>query len=78
MRVIMKSQSRTRLELVLDFDRPVSMLRAQEAARKLLDHMQISVEGYEAPEELGEITLRSGELKRSIRIPFERGSTEPK
>ena len=57
-----------RMEFVLDFDRPVSVLKARETMRKLLDHMQIQVDGYDAPEELGEATLRSSEMKRSIHI----------
>lgn len=70
MRFTTVPQLRTRMELVLDFDRPVSLLTARETARKLLDHMEIAINGFEPPEELGEATLRSAELKRSVRFHF--------
>ena len=68
MRVIKTSQHRTRLELVLDFDRSVSILNAKEWTRRLMDHMEISVSGLELPEELGEVSLKSGELKRIVKV----------
>ena len=64
----MSAQQKTRFELVLDFDRPVSILKARETARKLVDHLKVSVDGFEAPTELGEASLRSAELKRVIRL----------
>jgi hypothetical protein len=68
MKFVQIPRLKVRMEFVLDFDRTVSMLTARETARKLLDHMQIVVDGYEPPEELGEITLRTSELKRVIRV----------
>ncbi|MDR3691006.1 MAG: hypothetical protein P4L46_16625 [Fimbriimonas sp.] len=68
MKFVTTSQQRVRMELVLDFDRPISVLQARESARKLIDHLTIQVEGFEAPVELGEVTLRSAELKRAIKI----------
>jgi len=71
MKFIMTSQQRVRMELILNFDRPISVLKAREAARKLIDHLDIEVKGFESPPELGEATLRSAELKRVIRIDVE-------
>lgn len=68
MKVIQTPQQRVRMELILNFDRPVSVLRARETARKLIDHLEIKTQGFKAPEELGEATLRCSELRRAIRI----------
>lgn len=59
---------RVRMDFTLDFDRPVSILTARETARKILDHMQVTVDGHEPPDELAEVTFRCPELKRSVKI----------
>lgn len=68
MKFVQVPRLRVRVELVLDFDRTVSALKARETARKLLDHMEVVVTGYEPPEELGDANLRIAEMKRSVRI----------
>jgi|GEM_PF-5964101 len=61
-------QLRVRMELVLDFDRPISLLKAREAARRLMDNMEITAVGFESPEEFAQATLRSGEFRRVMQI----------
>jgi len=68
MRFITTPRLRVRMEFTLDFDRPISVLKAREAARKILDHLEVNVNGYEPPEELGEVSLRCSELKRVVKI----------
>jgi hypothetical protein len=67
-RFIKKSQFRFRMELVLDYDRPVSVLEGREMARKLLDRLQPGLDGLERPDELAEASLRCAELKRLLKL----------
>lgn len=59
---------RFHLELTLDFTRPVSAVRAREAARKLLDAMRVELQDFEPPEPLDDATLKCSELRRLIKV----------
>src|SRR6185437_1847250 len=67
-RFIMTSRQKTRMELVLDFDRPVSVLVAREAVRKIIDHLDLVIQDIDLPEELGEASLKCAEMKRVVQI----------
>jgi hypothetical protein len=60
-----------RLELVLDFDRPVTHARGREAARRILDALQPVAEGCEAPEGFAEAALKCAELRRLLKISLQ-------
>lgn len=66
-RFVTASKFRYRVELVLDFDRPISVAKGREAARRALDALQASC-CFEAPDTLGEISLKCPELKRIVKI----------
>ena len=62
------SRLRSRMELVLDFDRPISVQKSREAARRILDHLDLVLMDLDLPDELGEATIRCSEFKRIVRI----------
>lgn len=59
---------RFHLELTLDFTRPVSVTRARETARKVLDAMNVQLEDFEPPEPLDDASLKCAELRRLIKL----------
>jgi len=67
-RVRKTSQARVRLELVIDFDHPVTVARAREAARKLLDALDLNAGTVDLPEGFGEANLKCAELRRILRV----------
>jgi hypothetical protein len=58
------------MELVLEFDRTLPILKAREMARRALDSVQMSCQ-LESPEPLANVSLKCSDLRRSITIPFE-------
>lgn len=62
------STFRYRMELVLEFDHPVSVAKGREETRRLLDALKTTLEGYEPDEALGPVSLKCSELKRLIRL----------
>jgi hypothetical protein len=64
------SKFRYRLELILDFDHPVSLAEGREVARKTMESIQATT-AFAAPEELGEIRLSCSELRKIVRVKVE-------
>lgn len=67
-RFITASQFRFRMEFVLEFDRPISVIRGREAARKVLDGLALAAPNADLPEEFAEANLRCSDLRRVLRI----------
>lgn len=70
-RVTTASRFVYRLELVLDFDRPVSCARGRETARKILDALEPTAKGCESPEAFAEAALKCAELRRLLKISLD-------
>ncbi|MGV3616352.1 MAG: hypothetical protein ACO1SV_13545 [Fimbriimonas sp.] len=70
-RVTSASRFVYRLELVLDFDRPVTYARGRETARKILDALDPAARGCESPEAFAEATLKCPELRRLLKISLD-------
>lgn len=66
-RFVTVSQLKLRFEFVLEFDRPVSVAKARETARHLLDALD-ATSHCEVPEEFAQATLKCADLKRLVRI----------
>ena len=67
-RFVTASTFRYRMELVLEFDHPVSVAKGREETRRLLDALRTSLDGYEPDQALGPATLKCSELRRLIRL----------
>ncbi len=60
-----------RMELVVDFDRPVTHAKGRETARKILDAFDPHLEGVTSPEAFAEAALKCSELRRLVKITLE-------
>jgi hypothetical protein len=63
------------MEMVLDFDRPISVLKGREAARKILDALALAAPGTDFPEGFSGASVRCSELRRVLRVDV--GETDP-
>jgi hypothetical protein len=66
-RLITSAQFKYRFEFVLEFDRPISVLKGREATRKILDALEAHSEA-DVPEGFAQASLRCSELKRLVKI----------
>jgi len=67
-RFVTVRQRTVALELVVDFADPVSVLDASQAARRLVELLGVTAEGFESPSGPVEVSVRSAEFKRILRI----------
>jgi hypothetical protein len=56
------------MELVIECDRPISVLKGREAARKILDALRLDAGEVDLPEGFSEANVRCSELKRVLRV----------
>lgn len=66
-RFIKKPQIRVRMDLVLDFDRLVSLAEGHEAARKFVDALQCRSDAA-MPDGFAGASLKCAELRRIVKI----------
>jgi len=74
-RFITASQFRYRMELVIECDRPISVLKGREAARKILDSLTLEAGPIELPEGFGSARVRCSELRRVLEVKTEEASS---
>lgn len=70
-RFLKATQFRYRMELVIDFDHPVTIQQGRETARKLLDALSPSVGAVETPDGYGEASIKCSELRRILKLVIE-------
>lgn len=64
------------MELVIECDRPIPVLKGREAARKILDGLTLDAGKVDLPDGFGSARVRCSDLRRVLEVKVEEPGEE--